>query len=372
MFSQPLGFGRQAHDSESLSNGYGGIVDLGKNRRRPIAVRVPNGVKLTEDCREIPQYKYLGYFERTPQGKKDAQLLLAQYNAGMPVKTSNVNSCPTFAECYKLWLNRHLKHVESQKGTVSNQLSGSYNAAFKRCQTVHSKKINCIKYQDIQDIADNAASMSSSSVHNLNIVLFNVFDFARKQKYIEENFIGDIEFNYKKKANSIHETFTEDELSILWKNADDANTRIILIMIYTGLRIEELLSMHCKNVFLAEKYMIGGIKTEAGKDRIIPISNKILPFISQLYCENLYLIRHGKKRYSRPNFLNNIWNPTMNKFNLNHLPHDTRYTCATLMDRANVNQNCIKEILGHSKGDITSKVYIKKNLEDLICAINMI
>lgn len=45
-------------------NGYGGIVDLGKNRRRPIAVRVPNGVKLTEDCRDIPQYKYLGYFER--------------------------------------------------------------------------------------------------------------------------------------------------------------------------------------------------------------------------------------------------------------------------------------------------------------------
>ena len=62
-------------------NGYGRIVDLGKNRR-PIAVRVPNGVKLTEDYREIPQYKYLGYFERTPQGKKDAQLLLAQYNAG--------------------------------------------------------------------------------------------------------------------------------------------------------------------------------------------------------------------------------------------------------------------------------------------------
>lgn len=353
-------------------NGYGGIVDLGKNRRRPIAVRVPNGVKLTEDFREIPQYKYLGYFERTPQGKKDAQLLLAQYNAGMPVRTSIVNSCPTFAECYKLWLDRHLKHVESQKGTVSNQLSGSYNAAFKRCQTIHAKKMNCIKFQDVQDIADGAASMSSSSVNNLNTVLFSVFDFARKQKYIEENFIGDIEFNYKKKTSSIHDTFTENEISILWQNADDANVRIVLIMIYTGLRIEELLSMHCKNVFLTDKYMIGGLKTDAGKDRIIPIADRIFLFVSELYCENLYLVRHGNKRHSRPNFLNTIWNPTMDKFNLNHLPHDTRYTCATLMDRANVNPNCIKEILGHSKGDVTNKVYVKKSLDDLLLAINMI
>lgn len=353
-------------------NGYGGIVDLGKNRRRPIAVRVPNGVKLTEDCREIPQYKYLGYFERTPQGKKDAQLLLAQYNAGMPVRTSNVNSCPTFAECYKLWLDRHLKHIESQKGTVSNQLSDSYNAAFKRCQIIHAKKINCIKFQDVQDIADSAASMSNSTVNNLNTVLFSVFDFARKQKYIEENFIADIEFNYKKKNESIHDTFSESEIATLWENSNNGNVKIVLIMIYTGLRIEELLSMHCKNVFLSERYMMGGIKTDAGKDRIIPIADKILPFVSELYCEDSYLVRHGKKRRSYTGFMDTIWNPTMEKAGMKHLPHDTRYTCATLMDRANVNQNCIKEILGHSKGDVTNKVYIKKSLDDLLSAINMI
>lgn len=353
-------------------NGYGGIVDLGRNRRRPIAVRVPNGVKLTEDCREIPQYKYLGYFERTPQGKKDAQLLLAQYNAGMPVRTSNVNSCPTFKECYDLWIDRHLKHVEGRKGTVSKQLSSSYNAAFKRCAAIHAKKMNCIKFQDVQDIADRAMSMSSSTVNNLNTVLYSVFDFARKQKYIEENFVGDIEFNYKKNNESIHDTFTEDEIDALWKHSDDENVRIILIMIYTGLRIEELLSMHCKNISLSERYMTGGIKTDAGKDRIIPIANKILPFISKLYCENTYLLRHGRQRYSRPAFLQNIWQPAMETMKFSHLPHDTRYTCATMMDRAGVNQNCIKEILGHAKGDVTNKIYIKKSLEDLVKAIDMI
>lgn len=94
-------------------------------------------------------------------------------------------------------------------------------------------------------------------------------------------------------------------------------------MIYTGLRIEELLSMNCKNVFLPKKYMTGGLKTDVRKDHIIPISDKIFSFVSELYCEDLYLVRHDNKQYSRPNFLNNIWNPTMKKFKMKHFPHDT-------------------------------------------------
>lgn len=102
-------------------NGYGGIVDLGKNRRRPIAVRVPNGVKLTEDCREIPQYKYLGYFERTPQGKKDAQLLLAQYNAG---RRQHLNTSQARKTVFPLLskINQPLMKLRSKGGMLRMRL----------------------------------------------------------------------------------------------------------------------------------------------------------------------------------------------------------------------------------------------------------
>ena len=46
-------------------------------------------------------------------------------------------------------------------------------------------------------------------------------------------------------------------------------------MIYTGLRPTELLEIQTENVHLDEKYMAGGMKTEAGKDRIIPLNDKI-------------------------------------------------------------------------------------------------
>lgn len=354
--------------------GYGSIVDLGKNRRKPIAVRVPNGKKLNKQGKEVINYKYLGYFERSPQGKKDAAILLAQYNDGIAVNLpSSIKACPTFKELSNIWLERCLTRVETKKGKVSHQLEESYMAAINRCKSIHNTPINKIKLQDVQDIADSAVDKSQSTVRNLETVLNGAFDLARRQKMIPENFINDVDFIYKTSKDKIHKSFTREEIDLLWKNKDDANVRIVLMMVYTGLRIEELLSLQTESVFLSEKYIIGGVKTDAGINRIVPLADKILPFISELYNQdNTYLLTHKKKRFKRATFLKQIWNPVMEKMNMDNLPHDTRYTCATLMDRAEINKNCQKAILGHEQDGVTDKVYIEKDLQDLLCAINRI
>ncbi len=354
--------------------GYGSIVDLGKNRRKPIAVRVPNGKKLNRQGKEIISYKYLGYFERTAQGKRDAQLLLAQYNSGANIHISkSESSCPTFKEMAEIWLEKHIGHIEAKNGNASDQLSRSYKAAISKCVSIHEKKIINIKFQDIQDIADSISSMSNSTVANTKLVLHETFDLARKQRYITENFINDVDFVYKKKNDKIHSSFSRDEVSLLWRHSDDNNVRVILIMIYTGVRIEELLTMKNDCVFLEDKYMIGGLKTAAGKNRIIPIADKIYHFVQELYDErNKYLLSNGPRRYYRFLFLQNIWDPAMESLNMVHLPHDTRYTCATMMDRAGVNENSKKTILGHAKQGTTNSIYVEKDLKDLLDAINMI
>lgn len=233
--------------------------------------------------------------------------------------------------------------------------------------------MDCIKFQDVQDIANSISGMSNSTVSNVRTILFETFDLAKKQKYINENFIGDIDFIYKTSHEKIHDTFSRDEVDLLWKHSGDSSIQIILIMFYTGMRIEELLSMKTENVHLEEIYMIGGVKTSAGINRIIPISQKILPFIQHLYnSRNSYLLVHDSKRYSRADFMKAFWDPAMNLLGMKHLPHDTRYTCATMMDRANVNENSKKTILGHSKEGVTNKIYVEKDLQDLLTAIDMI
>ena len=115
-------------------------------------------------------------------------------------------------------------------------------------------------------------------------------------------------------------------------------------MIYTGLRPTELLEIQTENVHLDEKYMVGGMQTEAGKDRIIPLNDKIIPLVKNRYDPN--------KKY---------------------LPHDGRHTFASLMDSAEANDVCIKLIMGHSmKNDTTKGTYTHKTLKELLTEVNKI
>ena len=183
---------------------------------------------------------------------------------------------------------------------------------------------------------------------------------------------------YKQKEDKIHSSFSRAEVDELWSRSEDYRVQIVLIMIYSGLRIEEFLSMQTANVHLSEKYMTGGVKTSAGKNRIIPIADKILPFVCRLYDPSRrYLFNHRGKRYSRTCFLDQVWTPVMQKLATDHLPHDTRYTCATLMDRASVNENCKKNDIRTCKArchesDLCGKGFTGPSgryKQDLICIL---
>ena len=46
----------------------------------------------------------------------------------------------------------------------------------------------------------------------------------------------------------------------------------------------ELLSIKMENVHLDERYIIGGGKTKAGKNRIILIADCVMPFYREIYA----------------------------------------------------------------------------------------
>ena len=168
--------------------------------------------------------------------------------------------------------------------------------------------------------------------------------------------------------------FTPHEINTLFANDDRQWVDVILIMIYTGVRINELLKIKIENVYLENRYLITGSKTDAGKNRIIPISKKILPYISKRYNKDqCWLIRQDDgKAFEKNNFRSSYFNPTMEALNMYHTPHECRHTCASLMDAAGVNRVSQQLILGHKGANITEQVYIHKNLEELIKAIDLI
>lgn len=164
---------------------------------------------------------------------------------------------------------------------------------------------------------------------------------------------------------------------MLWKNLENKQIDphgiidIVLINLYTGMRATELLEMKTSNIDLKHQIMIGGIKTNAGIDREIPIHNKILPLIENRYnLKNEYLItKENSKPILYRHYLD-LFKDVMNNLNLDHTPYDCRSTTATKLYNAGIDQLIYKLILGHDVSDITEKHYIKITAEQKLEAIN--
>lgn len=143
------------------------------------------------------------------------------------------------------------------------------------------------------------------------------------------------------------------------------------------MRIEEMLSLKIENVHLEEEYpyVIGGLKTTAGKNRTIVLNNKILPIIKDYYEQNKnnkYLITNSNgEKYTYGMYRNNIWDKVMEELNMNFTCHCTRHSCISLLHRAGADPLNIKRIVGHSNGNITEH-YIHSTLKELSETINLI
>ena len=121
--------------------------------------------------------------------------------------------------------------------------------------------------------------------------------------------------------------------------------------------------------------MVGGMKTEAGKDRIIPLNDKIIPLVKNRYDANKKYLINNKfgNHYTYGTYMSGNFNTCMGKLKMKHLPHDGRHTFASLMDSAGANDVCIKLIMGHSmKNDTTKGTYTHKTLEELLTEVNKI
>ena len=201
-----------------------------------------------------------------------------------------------------------------------------------------------------------------------------MFDYAIKNDVVDKKYSTYIDVG-KNEGKSKRKPFTPEEMEKLFEYEKDLDfIDTIIILLYTGLRIGELLTIKRENVFIDKRYMIGGIKTDAGKDRIIPIHERIVPYIQKWYNKNTtWLITNFEgEQMQYSNYKREKFENIMEKLGMKHNPHDTRHTFASLMDSAGANKLCIKRIMGHSAQDITDKVYTHKTIQELIDAVNLL
>lgn len=334
-------------------NSYGSVIKLSGKRRKPYAVRITVGIKMVNN-RARQDYKYLGYFEK----KSDAVTYLAQYNEGIEIhEHRSLKETPTFAEVYERWM----EECENTNKGIGESTRRSRQAAFKRLSAIHDRKVVSLRHADVQPIITANRQMSKSTVSNMITVCHAVADYAIKYDLATIDFSAHLSGEFREKTE-IHHPFTADEIRLLWKDSDNIAARFALITIYTGLRPSEALRTAFSEEDIERHYCVTGMKTEAGRDRVVPIHNDIIPLVKD-WDSKIKRLSWFREKY---------WNPYMESHSMDHKPHDGRHTCATLMESAGVPLNRRKLILGHKVTDITDGVYTHVSPEDLVEEINKI
>ncbi|HAM05391.1 tyrosine-type recombinase/integrase [Megasphaera sp. UBA4233] len=336
-------------------NGYGSIKRLSGTRRRPFVFVV------SEHGRQKP----VEYFAT----QVEAEIFAADYN-----KIHRNRSLPghkiTFAELYHRWITRHIADTSPSDSAITG-----YRNSYRHCSVLHGMEYEKIKYQDYQTVIDGMrrSGLSYSSLKKVRSLISLMAFYAIKIDMPCRNYAPLLSLGRNKPVHP-HKTFSRQKINRLWSIANHNGVDTILILLYTGMRVGELLALQKSDINLRQQIIrITHSKTAAGI-RIIPIHHRIQPFITyRMQSSGTYLITDSNGRsydYSRYCL---IWRRIMHDIHADgHTTHDCRHTVATLLDNAGANETARRRILGHAGGDVTERVYTHKNLRQLRKCIELL
>lgn len=356
-----------------LPNGFGQISEIkNRNLRNPFRAMIsvgkdPNGRPI---CRPLKPESYFPTYN-------DAYMALVEYNKN----PYDLEPSITVKELYDKWINEYGNRVKK---------TGSVNSAWAYCSSVYDMRVKDLRARHIKGcmeegvaIVKGKARTPTAYTKNKIKSLFNLMlDYALEYELVDKNYsrtftLTDETIKEIITAKNGHIAFTDDEMTRLWEHADDKMfVDIMLIQCYSGWRPQELGLIELANVDLENGTFRGGIKTDAGTDRIIPIHSKIYKLVERNYKKaqelgSLYLFNYveslsrNKDTFLTYDRYKNCFYAIRDELKLNpaHRPHDGRKQFVTMAKKYGVDDYAIKYIVGHKISDITERVYTQREFE---------
>lgn len=364
-----------------LPNGFGSIKKLSGNRTNPYAVYppttefTPNGAPKTQKALCYVRDWYTGFYALmeykngtfnpeafqsvTFKGNdKDTEIInkiIASYNR----KSFGSRNKKTFSEVYNMFYA--YKYERPNARNFSSQSQYSTKAAYKNCVVLHNLIFDEITADQLQKVIDDCP-LAHSSKELIQSLYRQMYRYAYSNNLCSRDISKNIAINVPEDDEK-GVPFSAEDIQVLWNHKNDNGVvKSILIMIYTGFRISEYSSLE---IDMMEKVFRGGMKTDAGKNRIVPFHEAIVPLL-----DNTLDIFTCAPQVFRSRFydeLNRLGIPEK------HTPHDTRHTFSWLCDKAKIDMLSKKLLMGHSLGnDVTDARYGHRTTEELRTEINKI
>ena len=363
----------------SRSRGEGSITY--DKRRKRYRARVTVGWELNEETGRSKQIiKTIGSNYKT---KGEASAALSEYLRN-PFDLNNKDI--TFSNLYENWFEEFIKDHESHRYRIK--------AAYKYCSLLYNKKFREISIRDMKNCIDKGTivvdrgkykgeerTASPSTKESIKYLFNHMFAYAIEARIVDRNYAKEFTldkkvFEEKEQNHKEKIPFSDKELDKLWKSIEFVPfADMIIYACYSGWRPGEIIKLKVEDVDLDNGFIKGGIKTTAGKNRIVPIHPLVKSIIEKYYNEAIevgseYLFNDITKKtgigLSRDQYLSRF-NKVITQLNFRKeiTPHYTRHTFVTRAKKANMNEYILKLIIGHDIGDLTEHVYTHRELDEL-------
>ena len=363
------------------ANGTGNIYKMkGGKRRKPWRVRVTVGWELNPKTGRCKQnLKTLGYYASRAEAEA---ALVAYQECPYDLNTKDI----TFKELYEQWTEDYFKKLTS----ISSERT--ITSAYRYCSGLYNMKMRDIRIYHLQECMDKGYIIpdrgkekgqkryASACTKGRIKSMFNLmFDWAYAREIVDRNYARAFELDKETKIKQVREKrkntiFSNEEIDLLWKNVDKiAFVDMVLCGIYSGWRPQELAILKIKDIDLELQVMYGGMKSDAGKDRCVPIHPLIQPLIEKRYAEakelgSNYLFNdiNGQQGiYMTYDKYRGRFNKVVERLQMDHHPHETRHTFITKAKRVRMEEYILKRIVGHAINDNTEKTYTHREIEEL-------
>ncbi|MDR2659867.1 MAG: site-specific integrase [Spirochaetaceae bacterium] len=309
------------------------------------------------------KFLYLGYYSK----KEEASAALLQHQ----ITPLTERTFMTLEEVYAEWSEGHYKNI-------SRSTQRGYKSAWNYMGSLNKIKLKDIRTAHMQKIIDACAESgkSHSFISKIKILFSLLFDYGMQNDVVNKNYAEFIKLPKAEKKEK--EIFTTDEIKTLLAHAQENYVSSVLILIFTGMRITELLRLSLADIDMANRVISGGIKTDAGKNRKIPIHPIIFPYVEKYYnsqtkaspdesMTKIPLIPSPTGMFwDAKNYRERVFYPCLERLKIKRkTPHSCRHTLASLLMETNANTKAAQDILGHADYATTANIYTHTNIETL-------
>ena len=341
-------------DQFKRANGTGCIKKLSGNRRKPYIVLITSGYEYDEITFKNKQIqKSIGTYKT----REAADLALAEYNQNpYDIDSRSV----TFGEIYNIWSKRKFKKLAAH--TVI-----SYNSASRYLNPIMDVPVIKLKTAQLQDVIDEC-DHSFATKNNIRTLMNGVFTYCMKNDIVTKNYVDYLEIEF---SDPIVDRipFSDKEIKYLWDNSENDSCKVLLMLLYTGMRVNELLKLPRSLCYIEQGFLHVPENLAKNKPSVrdVPIHPDVLPFFRIFYdrSKEYLMVKNSGVRIMYNNFVARDLAKINKNLEVNHKFHDTRHTFISKAHEVKMDELCLKKIVGHTAKDITSKVYTHISLKEL-------